>query len=63
MPLLPPEDFKCNCHATSQPRLLSRRKSLSIDSWAGFGYSEILARCCAWSLCVLTRTRLVDGLN
>jgi len=31
-----------------------------VDSEAGFGYSGVLARCCAWGLCVLTRTRLVN---
>ena len=49
---------------------------LFVDSGAGFGYSELLARCCAWGLCggvpiegsssngvfELTRTRLVDAL-
>jgi hypothetical protein len=33
-----------------------------VDSSARFGYSGILARCCAWGLCVFTRTRLVDAL-
>ena len=35
---------------------------LFIDSGPQFGYSEDLARCCAWGLCVLTRTRLVESL-
>jgi len=27
-----------------------------VDSGAGFGYSGLLARCCAWGLCECTRT-------
>ena len=33
---------------------------LFVDSDPQFGYSEDLARCCAWGLCVFTRTILMD---
>jgi len=34
---------------------------LFVDSGGSLKYSEDLARCCAWGLCVLTRTQLVDA--
>jgi len=34
-----------------------------VDSGPQFGYSEVLARCCAWGLCVFTLTRPTDGLR
>ena len=36
---------------------------LFVDSGAGITYSGVLARCCAWGLCVFTRTRLVETLE
>ena len=36
-------------------------RGLFVDSQPRIGYSGDLARCCAWSLCVVTRTRLVDA--
>ena len=34
-----------------------------VDSGGQIEYSGILARCCAWGLCVLTRTRLAKALR
>jgi hypothetical protein len=45
----------------SNPIALSAQ--VFVDSCGGFGYSESLARCCAWGLCVFTRTRLDDALK
>jgi hypothetical protein len=32
-----------------------------IDSWARFGYSGILARCCAWGLCLAAGFLPMEG--
>jgi hypothetical protein len=51
------------CKCATKGQLGERQKAefhssarLFVDSGAQFRYSEILARCCAWGLCVFTRT-------
>jgi len=47
--------FKCDCPAPPQ---------VVVDSAMRFGYSEILARCCAWGLCVGPPSRVsIEGVS
>jgi len=51
------------CGAFACGRRFACPVRLFVDSAPGITYSGVLARCCAWGLCVFTRTRLVETLE